>query len=62
VAPPPPAPAPVAEPIPPRPLADPRPVSALIVAFTWHIAFALTVVLAIATIAVTVIGIGGGRI
>jgi Putative zinc-finger len=57
-----PAPAPVAEPVPPRPLADPRPVSALITAFTWHIAFAFAVLLAVATIAVTVIGIGGGQI
>jgi hypothetical protein len=52
--------APVA--LPPRPLVDPRPVSALVAAFTWHIAFALAVLLAIATIAITVIGIGGGRI
>ncbi len=57
-----PAPAPVVEPIAPRPLADPRPVSALITAFTWHIAFALAVLFAIATIAITVLGIGGGRI
>ncbi len=46
----------------PRPLADPRPVAALVAAFTWHIAFALAIVLAVATIAITVIGIGGGQV
>ena len=55
-----PLPAPV--PVPPQPLADPQPVSALITAFTWHIAFALVVVFAIATVAIAVIGISGGRI
>ena len=57
-----PSPAPVAEPVAPRPLADPRPVSALITAFTWHIAFALAVLFAVATVAIAVIGIGGGQI
>jgi hypothetical protein len=46
----------------PRALAEPRPISALIVAFTWHIAFALAVVLAVATIAVMVMGIGGASL
>lgn len=46
----------------PRALADPRPVSALIVAFTWHLAFAVAVLLAVVTIAITAIGIGGGSI
>ncbi|HLM25902.1 MAG TPA: zf-HC2 domain-containing protein [Thermoleophilaceae bacterium] len=44
----------------PRPLADPRPVAALIGAFAWHIAFALALTLALAAIAITAIGIGGG--
>ena len=49
-------------PVAPRPLADPRPVSALIVAFTWHIAFAVAVLLAVATVAVAALGIGGGSL
>jgi hypothetical protein len=49
-----------AAPAAPRALSDPRPVTALIAAFTWHIAFALAVILAIATVAITAIGIGGG--
>ena len=46
----------------PQPLADPRPLGALVASLSWHVAFAFAVVLTILTIALTIFGITGGAL